>query len=615
MTTPPRDEDFETLLSYIKRNRGFDFTGYKRPSLVRRVRRRMDAVHVGSFGEYQDYLQAHEGEFGELFNTILINVTAFFRDPASWQYVAEHVVPQVVKRKGSGEQIRVWSTGCATGEEAYTIAMVLGEVIGQRSLSERVKIYATDIDNEALRLGRHGVYSLKDVEPVSEDLREKYFERQDGKFVFRRDLRRSVIFGRHNLIEDPPISHIDFLVARNTLMYLSPEKQSSILAKFHYALGEGGFLFLGKSELLLTRSNLFVPVDLKRRVFAPAPVSQVNPARLLQRVAANPGPEGEDEQRDDSMGDAGFESAPLAQLVVERDGTLALANLEARRLFGIDRGDLGGPFSNLDVSFRPAELRSKIEESQRDGEVVHLRDVEWRRNKETRFLEVQIAPVTGREGEALGTSITFSDVTRFRELTTTLENTNHELETAYEELQATTEELETTNEELQSTNEELETTNEELQSTNEELETMNEELQSTNEEMETMNDEFKSRTDELADTNSFLFSVLTSLQSGVVVVDRDLRIHVWNGAAADLWGLREDEVRGEHFLNLDIGLPVGELRKPIRALLETGEPQTTTLKATNRRGRAVEATVTSNPLQDGAGGIEGVVLVMETTDK
>src|SRR5262245_51330961 len=213
MSGPARDEDFETLLSFIKRNRSFDFTGYKRPSLMRRVRRRMDAVHVGSFGEYQDYLQSHEDEFGELFNTILINVTAFFRDPASWEYVADQVVSQIADRKGRAEQIRVWSTGCATGEEAYTIAMIFAEGLGERVLSERVKIYATDIDSEALVQGRHGVYSLKDVEPVSEELRQKYFERQDGKFAFRRDLRRSVIFGRHNLIEDPPISHIDLLVA------------------------------------------------------------------------------------------------------------------------------------------------------------------------------------------------------------------------------------------------------------------------------------------------------------------------------------------------------------------------------------------------------------------
>src|SRR5436309_7587722 len=165
--------------------------------------------------------------------------------------------------------------------------MVFGERLGDRALSERVKIYATDVDNDALVQGRHGLYTPKDVEPVPEELRAKYFERQDGKLAFRRDLRRSVIFGRHNLIEDPPISHIDLLVARNTLMYLSPEKQGAILGKFHFALVDGGFLFLGKSELMLTRSNLFVPVDLRRRVFAPVPQPE-NVQMLPPRGAGNP---------------------------------------------------------------------------------------------------------------------------------------------------------------------------------------------------------------------------------------------------------------------------------------------------------------------------------------
>jgi two-component system, chemotaxis family, CheB/CheR fusion protein len=613
LTSQPRDEDFETLLSYIKRNRGFDFTGYKRPSLMRRVRRRMESVHVESFGEYLDYVQTHEDEFAELFNTILINVTAFFRDPAPWEYVGEHIVPQIAERKERGSQIRVWSTGCATGEEAYTIAMVFAERLGERTLSERVKIYATDIDDGALVHGRHGIYTPKDLEPVPDELREKYFEQYDGGFAFRRDLRRSVIFGRHNLIEDPPISHIDFLVARNTLMYLSPEKQSSILGKFHFALTDSGFLFLGKSELMLTRSNLFVPVDLKRRVFAP--VSHSEPVRLPRSTAGDSSGDSEKESTEGAIGDAGFESAPLAQMVVDPDGMLALANLQARRLFGIDYGDLGNAFSDLDVSFRPAELRSKIEESRREARLVHLRDVQWGRDDETRYLEVHIAPVVGRAGESLGTSVTFSDVTRFRELTTVLEKTNYELETAYEELQATTEELETMNEELQSTNEELETTNEELQSTNEELETMNEELQSTNEEMETMNDEFRSRTDELAEQASFLASVLTSLHSAVVVVDRELSVLVWNESAAELWGLREDEVRGAHFLNLDIGLPVEQLSKPIRACAETGEGQEVTLDATNRRGKPIRCTIVCAPLRGPIGEIDGVILVMDATER
>ena len=195
------------------------------------------------------------------------------------------------------------------------------------------------------------------------------------------------------------------------------------------------------------------------------------------------------------------------------------------------------------------------------------------------------------------------------------ERTHRELETAHEELQATIEELETTNEELQSTNEELETTNEELQSTNEELETMNEELQSTDEEMDAINDEFRMRTEEVAQVNSFLEAMLGGLQAAVIAVGRDLRIHAWNRAAVDLWGLRRDEVEGAHLLNLDTGFPVHELRRPIRTCLEAGEPQELVADATNRRGRPVECRVTCTPLRGPLGDIQGAIVLMEATER
>ncbi|MBX6341392.1 MAG: PAS domain-containing protein, partial [Thermomicrobiaceae bacterium] len=231
---------------------------------------------------------------------------------------------------------------------------------------------------------------------------------------------------------------------------------------------------------------------------------------------------------------------------------------------------------------------------------------------EIRWLEVTVTPLLDANRTHLGISVAFNDVTATKDLEESVQRSKEELETALEELQATVEELETTNEELQSTNEELETTNEELQSTNEELETMNEELQSTNEELETMNEELRLRTTELQQVNAFLESILSSLRAAVVVVDRDLRVYAWNRQAEDLWGLRAEEVRGEHFLNLDIGLPVDQLRQPLRACL-SGERahQEIVLEATNRRGRRVECRVTCSPLLGPARDIRGVILLME----
>ena len=608
MSAEKRDPQFEELLSFIRDERGFDFTGYKRPSLMRRISKRMQDANVSTYSEYRVYLQDRPDEFVQLFNTILINVTSFFRDEVAWGYLQEEVVPRIVEQyDGTDSQIRLWSTGCASGEEAFSLAMVFAEVFGEEALKARVKIYATDIDDDALTKGRHAEYDEKAMQPVPFDLRERYFEARNGNYVFRTDLRRTVIFGRHDLIQDPPISRIALLLSRNTLMYFDSDTQHRILANFHFSLREDGYLFLGKSEALAARSDLFAPVDLKRRIFKK--VSHHTPLRV--QVAA---PEPEDAlaqlAADALIRDAGFESVPVAQIVVEREGALALANLQARAFFGLTPRDIGRPFKDLEVSFRPVELRSRIEQVYSERHIISLRDVEWRSGADLRYVDVQIAPLIASTGAIVGTGITFTEVTRYRRLQQALEQSKREMETAYEELQSTVEELETTNEELQSTNEELETTNEELQSTNEELETMNEELQSTNEELETMNDELNDRGLDLNELNAFLNTVLGSIQSGVVVVDRDLVVTAWNDTAHDLWGLRADEVIGKHFLNLDIGLPVGELRASMRETIDTSVAREVRLPARNRRGRDVEMHVSLMPLAATDENRSGVLMLM-----
>jgi two-component system CheB/CheR fusion protein len=222
----------------------------------------------------------------------------------------------------------------------------------------------------------------------------------------------------------------------------------------------------------------------------------------------------------------------------------------------------------------------------------------------------------GTDGALLGAKISFVEVTRYRRLQEELQTSKHELETAYEELQSSNEELETTNEELQSSNEELETANEELQSTNEELETMNEELQSTNEELETINTELRQRGEDLNHANALLKSILGGLRVGVAVIDRDLRVMVWNGRAEDLWGLRADEVRDRHFMSLDIGLPVDQLRQPLRACLAGESPQErVVLDARDRRGRPIRCEVTCTPLLNPEREIRGAIVLMETGDE
>jgi two-component system, chemotaxis family, CheB/CheR fusion protein len=609
---PEADRDLEVLLDYLRRSRGFDFTGYKRTSLGRRIERRLQAVGADGYLSYLDHLEVDPEEFTQLFNTILINVTSFFRDPPTWELLGAEVLPALLADKDEGEPVRIWSAGCASGEEAYTLAMVTAEVMGADAARERVKIYATDVDEEALNQARQAGYTAKQVEGVPPELLERHFERNGNGYVFSKDLRRSVIFGRHDLIQDAPISRIDLLVCRNTLMYLNSETQSRVLARFSFALHEGGYLMLGKAEMLLTHSNLFSSVDLKRRVFRKVPGATLRERLMVlteagERQVANAGP------RDMRIPDAALEASPEAQLVVDAAGYLAVANGRARLLFNLKADDIGRPFQDLEVSYRPLELRSKIQQVYLERRPSQIYELEWPVNSgEVVQMEVQILPLVDDNQVLLGASISFADVTRSRRYKEELEHANQGLEDAYAELQSTNEELETTNEELQSTVEELETTNEELQSTNEELETMNEEMQSTNEELQTINDELGLRTSELNQLNAFLESIWAGLGGAVVVLDSDLRVLVWNHGSEDLWGVRQEEAQGQHFLNLDIGLPVDQVRPALRQAMSSDDgARMTMVEATNRRGRSIRCRVTCSPLVGSDKGVRGVIVIVE----
>ena len=610
----PDDADWAALLRYLHTARGFDFHGYKTNTLARRIRKRMASIGIEKFSVYQDFLEVHPEEFVTLFNTILINVTSFFRDPPAWDALRSVAIPAIVEARGAGEPIRAWSAGCASGEEAYTIAMLLAEQLGPDRYRDQVKIYATDVDEEALNTARHAAYTPPQVAGVPADLLERYFERLDGLHVVRSDLRRQVIYGRHDLIADAPISRIDLLVCRNTLMYFNAETQARVLSRLHFALNNGGFLLLGRAETMTAQGNAFTPVDLKRRLSRKAGQGGPRLRRpiLFAEEMGGPAPA--------STHLAALESSPVAQIVVSVAGEVILLNDRARSLFNLRESDVGRPLRDLHLSYRPVELRSLIERAELERGPVSLKSVEWMPQPgDTRWLDLHVAPLVGADGNLMGTAIAFTDATAYRRLQQDLREAHHKLEGAYEELQSaneelqsTNEELETTNEELQSTVEELETTNEELQSTNEEMETMNEELQSTNEELHTMNDELRQRGDQLDSANAFLHSIVGSLKSGVAVTDHELRVLAWNQRATELWGLRTDEALGQHFLALDIGLPVDQLRPGLLACL-AGEsaPQQLVLDAVNRRGKPIRCHVRVAPLVTLGDEIRGAILLMD----
>jgi two-component system, chemotaxis family, CheB/CheR fusion protein len=593
-------QELKDLLDYLKRSRGFDFSGYKKTTLSRRIERRMSAVGVRGYAEYQDYLEVNPDEFTELFDTILINVTSFFRDPGAWDYLARNVVPQLLESHSDETPIRVWSAGCASGEEAYTVAMMLAEAMGETAFKSRVKIYATDLDDDALDKARQGVYpndALKGVD--RRELVKKYFEPGSRRLSFRPDLRRSIIFGRNDLVSDAPISRVDLLICRNVLMYFTPETQAHILERFNFALDNSGFLFLGKSEMLISHGELFAPHELKWRIFR-----KVQRNTLRERLAfVVPEADAQRFEHGAGVGAAAAALAPIAQIVVDRRGFLVDANRRAREEFGVTASDVGRPFQDTPLSYRPADIRSAIDRAYEQRSSIRLEQVRWRDpSGEERVLAIEVQPVLAADGEPLGSSVTFTDVTAHTRLSEDYDRSRRELENAYEELQSTVEELETTNEELQSTNEELETTNEELQSTNEELETMNEELHSTNDELETLNAEVNSRATEMDRLNLFFEGILGGLRMSVIVIDRAHRVQVWNPMSSELWGLRAEEVEGEDFMTLDIGLPVKDLRGVIALAFDgaTG-PIEEHVAATNRSGQPFKCVVHLMPLKSQAG--------------
>ncbi|ORW73271.1 CheR family methyltransferase [Mycobacterium saskatchewanense] len=604
------DEAFEALLRYMRDSRGFDFTGYKRTSLMRRVRHRMDQAGYNSFEQYLDFLQASSDEFTALFNTILINVTSFFRDPEAWEFVAAEVIPRMLAERGPNDPIRVWSAGCASGQEAYTLAMLLAEALGPDAFRQRVKIYATDVDEDALTEARSASYDAKSVEAVPADLLARYFDLVNGRYVFHKDLRRAVIFGRNDLVKDAPISRVDLLVCRNTLMYLNAETQRIVLGRLHFALAPQGMLFLGHAEMLLSLGDRFSPLNLKHRIFRKAigshgAVERYDPPGANGSVSELPGLI--------TVRDLAFRASPVAQIVVTGEDTVAMINQQAESVFGLSARDIGRLLRDLEVSYRPVELRAYIEQAKVERRAARIQDVKWQRpGTEAVWFEIHVNPLVDAENGLLGVSIAFFDVTATRALLDKVVQTNHQLEAAYEELQSTNEELETTNEELQSTVEELETTNEELQSTNEELETMNEELQSTNDELHTINDMLRERTVELDESKHFLDSLVDAVGMGMVVVDREMKVVLWNRGCEDLWGLRAEEATGFRLTALDIGLPLDTVRPLIgNAFVDPDSSGEVVVDAVNRRGRPARVRVICTSFRSVEGTAGGALLLME----
>ncbi len=258
---------FDQLLDFLAHTRGVDFREYKPTSLQRRVQKRLGQLHMSDYSKYLGYLQENPDEINEFLDAVFINVTSFFRDPQAWETLRREALPAVLKTKKGGDTVRIWSAGCASGEEAYSVAILLADYFGPRITEFDLKIYATDQDEAALTAARRGRYKPEQLKFVKPEWKNRYFTKADGLMQINREVRRNVIFGRSNLVSDAPISHVDLLICRNVLIYFNAGLQQSVLQRFRYALEDGGILFLGKAESQLSTYPEFSPISGKWRIF------------------------------------------------------------------------------------------------------------------------------------------------------------------------------------------------------------------------------------------------------------------------------------------------------------------------------------------------------------
>ncbi|HET9919977.1 MAG TPA: CheR family methyltransferase, partial [Ktedonobacteraceae bacterium] len=554
----PRTEErtenvLHSILERVNRQASIDFHAYKASTIVRRINRRMVVTHNSTMHDYLEYLHAHSEEVGELVKAFLINVTQFFRDPEAFSYLKSEILPRLIAQaRGRDHVLRFWTAGCATGEEPYSLAMLLSDLLGAELPEWSIKIFATDVDEAAINFARRGLYSENLLNTVPEEYRERFFERVDHGYRIPKILRQMVIFGQQDLSRSAPFPRIDLVLCRNVLIYFTPELQEYVLHQFAFSLSPGGHLFLGKAETVRPIQSFYELVNKHWKVYrctgSALPMarrhilSELNTSRL-ERLSGNQPDRTNGKQLMDQeavqpslelgqlrrLNELLLRFLPIGIVVINRSYHVLTANSTARRLLGLRELSNEQDFLHSVRGIPYTTVRNAIDTVFREQSSLTLAEVELdiSAGGSGRFVTLSIALMQVDNGMPELAIISVTDVTeqvRTRrqlesaqaeqaqlmiELSSSnkrLNDVNKELLDANEELQVANEELVLTHEELQASIEEFETTNEEMQATNEELETNNEELQATTEELETTNEELRARTGELQELTGALES-------------------------------------------------------------------------------------------------------------
>ena len=667
------DDPLRELLGHVSRHTNIDFRHYKPSTILRRISRRMAVTHNTSLRDYAQYLETHTDEVHELVKAFLIKVTGFFRDPEAFAHLKDSVLPELIARnREQGNVLRFWSAGCATGEEPYSLAILLAELLGPEIADWNIKIFATDLDESAINFARRGLYPQNVLKNLPDDYQERYFEPADHGYRINKALRGIVIFGHQDLSHGVPFPRIDLVVCRNLLIYLKPELQQTVLDLFAFSLHQtGGYLFLGKAETARPTKATFEQVNKKWKIYhcmsGPITLPQNNSLQNMSGVTPiferrnrrfqsleKFAPDHETLPSMDiaqlrRFNESMLRYLPLGVVVIDRSYRILTVNGAARRLLSIRDIANEQDFLHTVRGLPYTQVRNAIDTAFREHSTFTLNELELDGNlgSEGRFINLCVM-LMQLEAESNNLAIicvsdaTEQVLTRRRLETAQAEQTqlvgelssankrygdiNKELQDANEELQAANEELMLTQEELQATNEEFEATNEELQATNEELETNNEELQATNEELQTTNDELTARTNELQDMARTITSERKRLMEMVemapfyilLLKGPNLLVEAFNPRYAPLFEGRD--VIGRPFEDIFIGVEMQQFVDIVREAFRNDEVHTTPHMLTHvpdTRGERVESYFvhTIVPIHDGANSVDGVAIYTENVEE
>jgi two-component system CheB/CheR fusion protein len=628
--TEKREDFLKKILATVRSHTGHDFSLYKKTTLNRRIEKRMNLHGLDDVAAYARFLKEHGEEVQALFKDLVIRVTNFFRDPEAFETLREKLLPKYLEDKPQGYPVRMWVPGCGTGEEAFSIAIILMECVEELKQDLTVQIFGTDIDEDAISHARAGFYSNNIAGDVNPDRLRKFFVKEEEGYRVKKEIREMVIFAAQDMIKDPPFTKLDLLSCRNLLIYLEPELQNKLLPLFHHSLKPEGFLFLGSSETIGQSVDLFEVIDRKWKFFKSKKTAPTLQEELWTSLpwahASVPRGEMEELKKTKPIDMGAFAQrtlldtfAPPSVIVNEKAEILYVHGQTGKYL---EPAPGQASLNVLDMAREGIkyELRSGIHHAVTKAKERRYLGLQVKTNGDYQPINLTIKPLTrGKENQGL-VMVAFEDVFTDKPLPKQkrprllgkpgkrIEELGQELAYTRESLQATVEELQAANEELKSTNEELQSTNEEFQSTNEELETSREELQSVNEELVTLNSELQTKIDQLSQTENDMKILLDSTNIGIIFLDRSLCIKRFTSEATKMFNLIPSDI-GRPMHDIRSNVKYDDLERDAEIVLETLQSKEMEIQAKDGKWYLMRII----PYQSAEGVIDGVVITFTET--